>query len=114
MMLLPKGRRVGRIDKSVLAIGTPARVEDETFLRSAQVRDCERCGCPGSTGKVVGCHVRAGLEGGASFKPSDDLVVFMCSGCHSEQEAAPDKVEWWFALFKLWLRRRYLRWRDGQ
>lgn len=113
-MLIPKGRKYGRIDKSMLAFGTPPRVEDERYLRSARDRDCERCGCPGTTGKVVACHVRAGLEGGTGLKPSDDLVVFMCDRCHAEQEAAVDKVAWWLDLFKLWLRKRYQRWRAQQ
>jgi hypothetical protein len=114
-LMFPKGQPRGRIDKSALPIGTPPRVEDEAFLRSARHRDCERCGCPGSTGKVVACHVRAGHEGGTSYKPSDDLVVFMCSACHREQEAqegADAHIRWWFEMiFKPMLRRRYRIWK---
>jgi hypothetical protein len=113
-LMFPKGQRHGRIDKSALPIGTPPRVEDEAYTKSAPSRDCERCGCPGSTGRVVACHVRAGHEGGGSYKPSDDLVVFMCNVCHAEQEADPG-AEWWFEnVFKTWLRRRYLRWKAAQ
>jgi hypothetical protein len=113
-LMFPKGQPRGRIDKSALPIGTPPRVEDEAFLRSARHRDCERCGCPGSTGKVVACHVRAGHEGGASYKPSDDLVVFLCSDCHMLAKDAQERhpgPEWWFDVFKLWLRRRYRIWK---
>jgi hypothetical protein len=114
-LMFPKSQPRGRIDKSALPIGTPPRVEDEAFLRSAVGRACERCGKPGHTGEVVGAHVRTGLEGGTGYKPSDDLVVFLCSACHllakdaQERNPGPD---WWFEMiFKPMLQRRYRIWK---
>lgn len=99
------------IDKSALKFGEPRRVRDRAWLLSARDRVCDRCGNDGKlTGMVVACHVRAGNEGGTRLKPSDDLVVFMCSDCHRLQEANPGP-EFWFDLFKLWLRRRYRMWK---
>lgn len=113
MMLIPKGRTYGRIDKSVLPFGTPPRVEDEAYLRYRGTVDCEACGKPATTGMVVAAHVRAGNEGGAGYKPSDDLTVSLCDQCHADQEGHPG-ADWWLGVLKRILRRRYLTWRSKQ
>lgn len=109
--MLEKFRRFGRIDKSVLTHGTPPRVEDEAYRRTAPQHACEACLCPGATGRVVGAHVRTGNEGGAGFKPSDDLLVWLCDVCHADQESKPGPWWWIERIFKPWLRRRYQAWK---
>jgi hypothetical protein len=108
-MLLPKGRTYGRIDKSALPFGEPPRVRDDAWRRVQGERSCLKCGA--RDGTVVGAHIRAGLEGGVSLKPSDDLVVPLCHRCHSDQEANPGPL-WWFELFKSLVRRTYRRWQS--
>lgn len=115
-LMFPKGQRYGRVDKSALPIGTPPRVKDKAYRDSAKGRECERCGKPGHTGEVVAAHVRTGLEGGTSYRPSDDLVVFLCSPCHLLAKDAQERhpgADWWLnEIFKPWLRRRYQLWKE--
>jgi hypothetical protein len=60
-----------RVDKSVLAFGTPPLVRDEAWLKELHDHPCVltfATPCDPS-------HIRYGLGGGASFKPSDDRVL---------------------------------------
>lgn len=102
----------GRIDKSVLTFGTPVVIRDRRWLDAHEHFECMCCGRSGD-GSIIAAHIRAGLSGGVSYKPSDDLVVPLCAGCHADQEANPG-AEWWLQMIlKPLMRQRYMNWKAG-
>jgi len=108
----PKSK-VGRIDKSALAIPEDARIRDRNWLDAHHAMTCWVPGCA-----TVGCdpaHVRAGQGGGTGLKPSDDLVYPLCHAHHSEQHGWPGGEEnWWIErVIKPAARKRYERWKTG-
>lgn len=84
-------------------------LRDRTYLDSFEGEACWSCGQ--ADGTVVGAHIRWGQEGGMGMKPSDDLVVPLCSVCHADQESSPGP-EWWADLVKRNARRRYRDWKE--
>lgn len=105
-----------RIDKSVLAIGTRPKVEDEAYRRSFRDRTCiasyngvDLCGLA-----AIGAHVRTGEYAGIGTKPSDDLICPLCDTHHREQESQPGP-EWWMEkVLKPQLRRMHREWKTGK
>ena len=79
------------------------RLRDRKYLDSFEGRPCEACGI--EDGTIVGAHLRAGLEGGTSLKPPDDLVAALCYRCH-----LLDDTETWLRVLKNLLRERYQSW----
>ncbi|MFP5513279.1 MAG: hypothetical protein ACLGJC_09385 [Alphaproteobacteria bacterium] len=111
--LIPKGgRKVGRIDKSVLVFGEPERIRDMAYRKSAKDRICSVPGC----GRPAAClaHIRTGMRGGTSLKPSDDEGDFLCDPHHQDQEKNPGP-EWWFENVYVPQRKlAYRRWLEGK
>lgn len=71
-----------KIDKSVLAIGVPQRVEDEKHRKYIASLPCIVCKRSGHTQCA---HIRAGNGGGMGYKPSDECTVPLCVSCHEDQ-----------------------------
>jgi hypothetical protein len=112
--MIPKTRKTGKIDKSVLTHGTPNVVRDRKYLDSFQHEACWMCG---ST-PCVAAHVRYQGSGGMGTKPSDYYTWPLCSrpgGCHDEfdgrvpGDAGVDFVMRWFMEL---LKRRYWAWKE--
>lgn len=102
-----------KIDKSVLTFGIDARVRDKKYLDSARDRYCE-VSVLHDRETVVACHPRCCGTGGTGLKPSDDLVIFLCRGCHDELDQRVKADDWagaedWLIRNILYpmLRRRY-------
>jgi hypothetical protein len=108
--MIPKVRHYGRIDKSELTFGEPVRIRDRKWLDTFEHKECMNCGK--SDGTTVGAHIRWGLLGGVSLKPSDDCVAALCHACHVDQEASPGP-EWWARCFLNYCRRLYARWKQS-
>ena len=81
-----------RIDKSVLTFGEPCRIRDRSYCDSARGRSCMACGRQDSS--VVLAHINIAGNFGRGLKASDDESVWLCGGCHAEQEADTDRADW--------------------
>lgn len=79
-------------------------VRDEGYRKAARLMPCEVCGRQYQD-DVVLCHIRPGMGGGVSLKPSDDEALFLCANCHAESE------DQWLAVLKAIARRKYQEWR---
>ena len=106
--VIPKVKHYGRIEKSALTFGEPIRIRDRKWLDTFEHKECWNCGR--QDGTVVGAHIRWGQAGGASLKPSDDLVIPLCHGCHEGEPPA----EFWANVLKNLARRAYARWKQSQ
>lgn len=93
MMLIPKGRKVGRIKPktSRAARGNPVK---ERFIRSLPCLSCRRSGWPGNP--IVVAHVRLGGTGGMGMVPIIEHVVPLCNDCHGTQHKG--ERSFWEAL----------------
>lgn len=80
-------------------------IKDPKYRKSFSGAVCWGCGASDRT--VIGAHIRSGSNAGMGRKPSDDLILPLCSGCHADQEANPGP-EWWLEnILKPIARRRY-------
>lgn len=113
-LAIPKGGKVGRVNKSVLAFGEPERTRDRAYLDSARGRACECCGKLWND-DVVGCHVNTEQSGGERLKAGDDLTLFLCATCHRDMDTDPRGIPVWITenIVKPFLRRRYRAWCAG-
>ncbi len=83
--------RRGKVDKSILAIPTFPRKEDESHL--AKIRSLPCCNCY-STHVIQAAHVRFGSYAGMSKKPDDERTVPLCMMCHHRQHAQGELRFW--------------------
>lgn len=70
-----------RIDKSVLAIGTPRRDRDKNHLAFVAGLPCFVCGC--QDGTVVGHHLMFAQPRAKGLKVSDEYVIPLCNEHHN-------------------------------
>ena len=103
------------IDKSQLAFGTRAKINDKEYRKSYASATCgasrngiDLCGLP-----AVGAHCRTGEHAGMGTKPSDDLTFPLCNDCHMEQERTPGPQWWVQNVLKPQMRRRYREWKTS-
>lgn len=83
------------------------RIRDPKHLKRIRSLACCVCGAPPPS---EACHIRLGLAGGMSLKPSDDLTVGLCSRCHRHQHQYGEVQAWLAWLqFKPHLLRDVLR-----
>ncbi len=80
-----------RVDKSVLAIGTPRRVRDKDHLRAVASQPCLVCGrSPGHAH-----HLRFAQPRALGRKVSDEWVVPLCATHHRALHTVGDEEKWW-------------------
>ena len=103
------------MDTSMLPFGLKKRIRDKDYKKSFNGSNCIVCG---ATDTTVGAHIRHGLTGGAGLKPSDALIMPLCSDHHTEE--AKNQVKFWMER-KGWsidqvkeiARSRYWEWKNG-
>ncbi|MBS0535822.1 MAG: DUF968 domain-containing protein [Proteobacteria bacterium] len=84
----------GRIDKSVLAIGTPRRLRDKAHLRFVASHACLVCGRQPADAH----HIQFAQPRAMGLKVSDEFTVPLCRTHHRELHQAGNEVAWWEKL----------------
>lgn len=107
-----------KIDKSQLMYGEPERLVDNRYRQSFKDSLCmaSRNGTDLCGQAAVGAHIRCGEYAGGAQKPTDALIIPLCTACHRDQEEFKGpQSEWWLEnVLKPYCRRRYRRWKAGQ
>ena len=94
MTLLPKVAKRGRIDKSALALGEPARIRDAGYWAFVAADGCAVKNCHGTPVQVH--HLMCGPEPKArGLKSSDCWTLGLCVRHHAELHAAGDERKFW-------------------
>jgi hypothetical protein len=83
--------RVGRIDKSQLAIGEPKRLRDKAHLKFVASKPCLICGRQPSDPH----HLRFAQPRAIGMKVSDEFTVPLCRGHHRELHQVSHEETWW-------------------
>ena len=84
----------GKIDKSVLAIGTPRRLRDKGHLRFVASHPCLVCGRQPADAH----HIQFAQPRALGLKVSDEFTVPLCRLHHRELHQAGNEVAWWDKL----------------
>jgi len=84
----------GKIDKSVLAIGTPKRLRDKGHLRFVASHPCLVCGRQPADAH----HIQFAQPRALGLKVSDEFTVPLCRTHHRELHQAGNEVAWWEKL----------------
>jgi Rad52/22 family double-strand break repair protein len=87
----PPDQLLGRIDKSVLAIGAPKRLRDKAHLKFVAAQPCLVCGRQPSDPH----HLRFAQPRAIGLKVSDEFTVPLCRGHHRQLHQASNEVAWW-------------------
>lgn len=81
----------GKIDKSVLPIGTPRRLRDKAHLRFVATHACLVCGRQPSDAH----HVQFSQPRAMGLKVSDEFTVPLCRTHHRELHQTGNEKNWW-------------------
>lgn len=81
----------GKIDKSILSIGTPRRLRDKAHLRFVATHPCLVCGRQPADAH----HVQFAQPRAMGLKVSDEFTVPLCRTHHRELHQAGNEVAWW-------------------
>jgi hypothetical protein len=81
----------GKIDKSVLAIGTPRRFRDKAHLRFVASHPCLVCGRQPADAH----HIQFAQPRAMGLKVSDEFTVPLCRTHHRELHQAGNEKNWW-------------------
>lgn len=81
----------GKIDKSVLPIGTPRRLRDKGHLRFVATHACLVCGRQPSDAH----HIQFSQPRAMGLKVSDEFTVPLCRTHHRELHQAGNEIAWW-------------------
>ncbi len=82
---------MGKIDKSVLPIGTPRRLRDKAHLRFVASHPCLACGRQPSDAH----HIQFAQPRAMGLKVSDEFTVPLCRLHHRELHQAGNENKWW-------------------
>lgn len=82
---------MGKIDKSVLPIGTPRRLRDKAHLRFVASHPCLACGRQPSDAH----HIQFAQPRAMGLKVSDEFTVPLCRLHHRELHQAGNEKNWW-------------------
>lgn len=85
------GLEPGKIDKSVLPIGTPRRRRDKAHLRFVGTHPCLVCGRQPSDAH----HVQFSQPRAMGLKVSDEFTVPLCRSHHRELHQTGNEKNWW-------------------